>query len=210
MGRITAIEPQKRNPQRVSIFVDGQFRLGLFRVTAGWLQVGQEVSDEKLAQLEAEDGREAGYQQALRFLEPRVRSQAEVIRNLQRHDYPESVITEVIERLKRARLVPDASFAQNWVENRSEFRPRGRRLLAMELRQRGLSAEAIAEATAELDEDDLAYQAGLKQARKLRGLDRVAFRQKLWSFLARRGFGYDVAAPVVDRIWNEAHTQDDS
>ena len=210
MGRITAIEPQKHNPQRVNIFIDGQFQLGLYRITAGWMHVGQEISDEKLAQLGSEDGREAAYQQALRFLEPRVRSQAEITRNLKGHGYPESAITDVIERLRRGGLVDDAHFAQTWVENRNEFRPRGRRALAMELRQRGLSEASISEATANLDEEEMAYRAALKHARRLQGIDWASFRQKLGGFLARRGFGYEVAAPVVRRIWDEEHSKDDS
>lgn len=210
MGRITAIEPQKRNPQRLNISIDGEFRVGLYRITAAWLRVGQEISEEKLAQLIAEDRLEAAYQQALRFLEPRARSSAEIIQNLRGHGYPESIFDEIIERLRRDGLVDDKGFARMWVENRGEFRPRSRRLLAFELRQRGLSDEDIAEATADLDEEELAYQAGLKQARKLHGLDWATFRQKLGNFLARRGFTYDIAAPIVRRIWDEKHSNDDS
>ena len=49
--RITAIQAQKRNPQRVSVFLDGEFAFGLSRIVAAWLAVGQEISDEKIALL---------------------------------------------------------------------------------------------------------------------------------------------------------------
>jgi regulatory protein len=77
--------------------------------------------------------------------------------------------------------------------------------LTFELRQKGVSDEVIEEIfdqTGGADED-LAYQAACKQARKLKDLEWPDFRRKLGGFLARRGFTYDVIAPVVDRVWAE-------
>jgi regulatory protein len=201
--KITAIKVQKRNPNRVNIYLDGEFAFGLTRFVAAWLSVGQELSEEKIDRLQTEDTQEVAYQQALKFLNYRQRSQAEVERNLREHKFPAEVIEGVIERLSRSGVLNDDRFAQVWVENRSEFRPRGGNLLRMELRQRGLQEEAIENALQGIDEDDLAYQAGLKQARKLKSLDRIQFRKKMYSFLARRGFNYEIISPVVERIWNE-------
>jgi regulatory protein len=201
--KITAIKVQKRNPNRVNIYLDGEFAFGLTRFVAAWLSVGQELSEEKIDRLQTEDTQEVAYQQALKFLNYRQRSQAEVERNLREHKFPAEVIEGVIERLSRSGVLNDDRFAQVWVENRSEFRPRGGNLLRMELRQRGLQEEAIENALQGIDEDDLAYQAGLKQARKLKSLDGIQFRKKMYSFLARRGFNYEIISPVVERIWNE-------
>ncbi len=49
--RITAIEPQQKNPQRVNIYLDGEFAFGLAAVVAAWLKVGQELGEEKIASL---------------------------------------------------------------------------------------------------------------------------------------------------------------
>ena len=69
------------------------------------------------------------------------------------------MIDEIIERLKRGGLVNDSSFAELWVENRSEFRPRGERMLRVELRQKGISDEVISEVVSDLDETGLALKA---------------------------------------------------
>jgi len=202
-GTITALKVQKRNPQRVNVYLDGEYAFGLARITAGWLSIGQVLSAEKIAQLQAEDGREVAYQQALRLLSYRPRASAEVRRNLVKHDVPAEVIEDVLARLQRAGLIDDNRFAQAWVENRSEFRPRGRRALVVEMRQRGLDDESIQQALAEVDEQALADQAANKQARRLAGLDETAFKQKLSGFLARRRFGYAVIRETVDRHWNQ-------
>jgi regulatory protein len=204
MGRkVTALKKQKRNSQRINVYLDGEFAFGLSRYAVAWLQIGQELSPEKIQELLEVDAQEIAYQRALNFISFRPRSEAEVCKNLQKHDTPEEVITEVITRLRKSGLLNDLQFAQTWVENRSTFRPRGRRALAMELRQKGISNEAIDETLSDVDEDSLAYQAALTQSRKYANLDWLAFRQKMSAFLARRGFNYEVAKPVIEQVWSE-------
>lgn len=204
--KITAIKVQKKNPRRVNLHLDGEYAFGLSRFVAAWLQVGQELTEQKISDLKAEDARETAYQQTLKLLNFRQRSQAEVERNLRDHQYSSDVIEAVIERLQSAGLLDDSRFAQSWVDNRNEFRPRGKSLLRMELRQRGLDDKAIATAVDDIDESELAYQAGLKQARKYKDLEWNQFRQKLYAFLARRGFNYENISPVVERIWHESQS----
>ncbi len=207
MSKITTLQPQKRDPQRVNIHLDGEYAFSLARIVAAWLKVGQELSEEKIASLQAEDARERAYQQALLFLSYRARSESEIRQNLRKHEIPEEVIEQTLERLRENQLANDEKFARAWVENRNTFRPRSRRALTVELRQKGLSDEAAQSALAGLDEEALAYEAGLKKARRLEALEWNEFRKKLSEFLARRGFPYSVIAPVVSRIWNETHTE---
>lgn len=200
---ITALTAQKRNRQRVNVYLDGEFAFGLSRIVAAWLSVGQEISDEKIAALQAEDAREEAYQRALKFISYRPRTQAEVRQNLQKHHIPEEIITEVVQRLQNSGLVNDRQFAHLWVENRSELRPRSRRALKYELQQRGVDPETIEQSIEAIDDEEMAYQAAQKQARKLQSLEWQDFRQKMYGFLARRGFNYEVSAPVAARIWAE-------
>lgn len=201
--KITALSVQKRNPQRVNVELDGEFAFGLARIVAAWLQVGQDLSEEKIAQLQSEDGREVTYQQALRFLSYRPRAEAEIRKNLQGHGSSEEEIRAALERLRRSGLVEDTRFAQQWVDNRSEMRPRSRRALAYELHQRGVDRQVIEETVAGLDDEQLAYQAGSRQARRWCNLEWSEFRQKMYAYLSRRGFGFESTSPAVARIWAE-------
>jgi len=203
MKKITAISAQKKNPNRVNIYLDGEFAFGLSRITAAWLKTGDVLSDEKVEKLQVEDTREIAYQQAMLYLSYRARSEKEIRQNLRKHEIPETIIEETLERLKTARLADDNQFAQMWVENRNTFRPRSKRALEIELRQKGLNQEVIQATLSDVDEDALAYEAGLKRATRFKGLEWSEFRKKLSEFLARRGFSYSTIAPVVSRIWNE-------
>jgi regulatory protein len=205
MRKITAIVVQKRSPNRVNIYLDGEFAFGLTRIVAAWLRTGEELSEEKIEQLQAEEARERAFQQALLFLSYRSRSESEIRQNLRKHEIPEPVIETTLERLRQGGLANDNRFARAWVENRTTFRPRSRRLMAMELRQKGLNEEAVSSAVETVDDEALAYEAAQKRAVRFKGLEWNEFRKKLSDFLARRGFSYSVIAPVITRIWNEAH-----
>jgi regulatory protein len=205
MKKITAIEVQKRSPNRVNIHLDGEFAFGLARIVAAWLRVGQNLSDEKIEELQSEDARERAFRQAMLFLSYRARSESEIRQNLRKHEIPEPMIEQTLERLKQDGVANDPQFARAWVENRTVFRPRSRRVMAMELRQKGLDERAVATAVAGVDDEALAYEAAKKRAPRLKSLEWNEFRKKLSDFLARRGFSYSVSAPVVTRIWKEAH-----
>jgi regulatory protein len=208
-GKVTALKVQKHHPNRINVYLDNEFSFGLSRITAAWLQVGQELSPSKIARLQAEDAREVAYMQALRFLDYRPRSRAEVKRNLEKHSIPPDIINEVFKRLERSGLVNDERFAQDWVENRSEFRPRSRKALAFELHRRGLNDAAIEKALEGLNEESMAYQAAHKQARRFVDLPVRDFNNKLGSFLARRGFSYDIIKDVVAKVWEEQQEQEE-
>lgn len=203
MRKITDIEVQKKNPKRVNIHLDGEFAFGLDRFVAAWLAVGQTLDEEKIVRLQAEDAQEKAYRQALLFLGVRARSEREVRQNLEKHEIPPVVIGQIVERLREERLLNDGQFAQDWVANRSEFRPRSRRALAVELKRKGIAEADIRSATEAVDEEALAYAAAEKRVRRLESLEWNEFRKKLGEFLARRGFAYDVIAPTVKRLWEE-------
>jgi regulatory protein len=208
MARITAIEAQKKNPERVNVYLDGEFAFGLARIVAGWLQVGQTLTPDKIAQLQVEDKREAAYQQALLFLSYRPRSLSEIRQNLRKHQLAEALIEDTLDRLQQQGLANDEQFARAWVENRNNFRPRSRRALRVELHQKGLDGELIEAVLDEnVDDEALAYQAALLRVHKLEGLEWPDYRRKLSDFLARRGFPYSTISPTVRKVWDDSQRE---
>jgi regulatory protein len=205
MGKkITALKAQKRNHQRVNVYLDGEFAFGLSRIVAAWLHIGQELNDEKIADLKFEDELEMGYQRAIKFISYRMRSVSEVQQNLNKQGISEDTIEAVIDRLQKNGLLDDLSFSQMWVENRNEFRPRSHRMLAIELQQKGIHSKIISQILEETTSDEeLAYAAAHKQIRKYEQLEWQEFRRKLSSFLARRGFSYATIKPIVEQVWKE-------
>lgn len=206
--KITALKAQKKNPNRVSVYLEGEFAFGLSRIVAAWLRVGQCLSDEKITALQAQETREKAYQRALGLVSYRPRSESEIHQKLDRAGFDEDTIQAVLARLKDAGLVQDQTFAETWIENRSTFRPRSQSYLAFELRRKGVSDETIQSAMAQAaGDDELAYQAAQKYARRLEHLEWAEFQKKLTAFLGRRGFSYSTIRPVVSQVWQESQQE---
>ena len=208
--KITGLKVQKRNPNRVNVYLDGEYAFALARLVAAWLSVGQSLSEKKIESLRAEDILEKGFQQAIRLLSYRPRSEAEIARRLTAKGFDQATIESILVRLKSSDLAGDAQFAQTWVDNRITFRPRSQRMLRYELRQKGVEEKHINNAlTSVTDDSELAYRAGINYGNRLVNLDEEHFRKRLGAYLARRGFAYGTIAPVIRQIWEELRQESD-
>jgi regulatory protein len=219
-GKITALRAQAKDPQRVNVFIDGEFALGisLTTITKTGLHVGKQLSAEEFAKLEQTESGDKAYLAALRFLEARPRSIAEVRARLGRKDFAPEAIDAAIARLAELELLDDATFARYWVENRQAYRPRGAGALRDELRRKGIDPDVTAQVLSEeaLTRDESASAWGLARAalRKYAGShDRNAFTRRMGSYLQRRGYTFEIIRPIVDQLWTEvseaAEAEDD-
>lgn len=200
-GTITALQIQKRNKERVNVFIDGQFALAITALVAVTLKKGQYLSDSDIERLKDDDEVDKAYNQAIRFLGFRPRSKAELERYLQDKKYAPEVVSHIIERLRQEQYLDDEAFARFWLENRERFRPRGRQALRFELRQKGLDHEVIESTLAEVNEEESAWAAVEGKLYRWKDLEEQEFKQKVMAFLSRRGFNYEVASQVAGRAW---------
>lgn len=209
-GTITALVAQKKNPDRVNVYLDGRFAFGLAAIEAVRLRRGQALTDTDIERLQAADDVEKAREKALRFLGNRPRSEWEVRQNLLKAGYGDATIDRVLERLRGVALVDDAAFARYWIENRTQFKPRGEVALRQELRRKGVDREVIDAVLEEGGhaEDQAALQAALAKADRYRQLPRPEFAQKLGAYLARRGFDYATVREAVQAAWQAVHADE--
>ncbi len=203
--KITALPPQKHDPDRLSVFVDGEFRMGLSAeiALAAGLRVGQAVDEAGLLELERRDRGWQAREAALRLLAVRPRSAAELVRRLRMKGYEPEIGEEVIARLRELGMIDDAAFAGLVVRDRVRLRPQGAHRLANELRAKGVDDETARAAIREtmagerMDERELARRAAEKW-RPRPGEEPARARRRLHGFLARRGFDDELIREVVD------------
>jgi regulatory protein len=208
---ITALKAQIKNHNRISVYLDGEYAFGLARIVAAWLRIGQRLSEADIDRLKQQDTLEVAYQRGLHILSYRPRSEVEIQRKLSEQGFDQPVVDATIQRMKENNFLGDEQFARDWVENRSTFRPRSKRLLALELRQKGVAEEAIQRALDETgDENNLAYLSATKYAHRLAGADWETFRKRLGAYLMRRGFSYGTIAPILRQVWEETQSSSSS
>lgn len=210
--RITAIERQKRNPERVNLFLDGSFAFGLpvTAVADFRLSSGRALTPHEIEELKELDDTAKAIDAAIRLLTSRPRSVREIRDRLRRKEYDDVTIEHVIERLREWRYIDDEAFARYWVENRESNRPRGRRLLEQELRLKGIERQTVSTAIEEAGIDESAGALAIARAklRSYQGEETPVARRRLGAFLARRGYGYDVVKPVLDQLFGEEVEED--
>ncbi len=197
---VTRLVYQKYNRRRVNVYVDGEFAFALPDVEAARLRIGRELSDEEFEHLRDLSRESLALEQCLSLLARRPRSSAEIETYLRDKGYGPALRERIIERLQASNYLDDRAFAAWWIENRIQFKPRSRKALRYELRQKGVSSSIIDEALAELDDEALALAAGRSRIERWRSLPESERRHKMLSFLHGRGFSYDTANRVVDKL----------
>lgn len=208
-GTITALVAQKKNKDRVNVFLDGTFAFGLAAIEAIRLKRGQVLTDADIERLRDADEVEKAHQRALNFLAIRPRSVSEVRQNLKKAEVSPDVIDQVIERLQHADLLNDVEFIKYWLENRSAFSPRSSRALKQELMRKGVDRAAIDQVLGEVkhDEEGAATRSALAKANRFRQLPQKEFVLKLSAYLARRGFDYQTIKEAVSAAWQSVQAE---
>lgn len=211
-GQITALEAQTRDASRVNVFLDGVFAFGLDGELAAneGLAVGDELSADRVAALRAMDDTSKATEAALRLLTVRPRAEREIRDRLRQKGFGAAAIDGTVAKLEGWRYLDDAEFARTWVANREANQPRGRRLLEQELRQKGVEREVVRDtiAAADLDEAQTALDLGRAKLRSYASLDPAVARRRLGSYLARRGYGYDIVRPTLETLFGEGEADE--
>lgn len=198
--RITRLETQKHDNERVSVYLDDAYAFGIKKevILRHNLHEGDEISEEKIYEILLVEERTKAKEKALSLLGYRARSTNELKKKLSEKGFSERTIDRVITDFKRVGLLDDTQFAAMYVRSRMLQRPMGKRLLKQELRQKGITEDIIdpvlADEYGEESEVEVARKLILKKRKKPLGDDISAQKEKkkLYNFLVRRGFDWEV------------------
>lgn len=199
---ITGLKPQKSNPNRVNLYLDGEFVFGIPATSAQDLQIGDSLSETQLAELHDSVQLGNAYQAALHYLSYCPRTRKELEDRLSRKGIPENIVTVVVDRMDEMGMVSDAIFTKLWLESRSLSRPKSHRMLRHELQQKGVAPEIIEDGIGFMEDDEtLAHRALEMRSRRWQGLEKQRFYSLAAGFLGRRGFSYQIIRKVLDEYW---------
>lgn len=199
LNEITAITAQVKDKTRCNIYIDGRFCCGLTMETVvkNRLKVGKIVSAEELSAMQLESEKNTAFDKALTFLSATRKTEKEIRLHLSKKGYLPAVIDYVVEKLREYGFINDEEYAEAYTESASK--KKGGRLIRMELKNKGLSEEAIENALSELDEgQELETAKGILE-KYMRGktADKATL-QKAYRHLMSKGFDYDTAKAAID------------
>ena len=204
MRTVTGIEMQKRDAQRISIFLDGEFAFGLHQdvLLESGIARGDRLSEERIEAILALEQKRRAKEKALRLLSVRSRSRKELADRLKQAKFSPEAIESALEEMERLGFLNDSDFARVWGRNRTATRPAGAFMLRQELRRKGVAEEDIEKglqaAFQESSEAEVARELAIRRKQALVALPEEKARKRLQDFLLRRGFGWDLVSELME------------
>jgi regulatory protein len=201
---VTAIEIQKGRKSRVSVFLDDAFAFGLDQdvLVRSGIAKGDRLTPERIQQVLDLEERHRAKMKAVRLLSVRNRSRKELQDRLRQAKFAESVIDYALAEMERLKLIDDAEFARSYGQNRMVTHPVSKRMLERELKFKGLSEDEIQQgverAYESQDESQVARQLAGKRKKSVSHLDEDKAKKRVYDFLLRRGFNWDVISDILD------------
>jgi len=217
---ITDITPQKKQRDRVNLhFSDFTLGVSLFLLTKYNLAVGEKIAEKELVAFWEKEVEERFLNKALFLLSFRPRSEKEMEQRLKmylRKSEPtlkkapvflqvktEQVVGKTILSLKKKKLLSDLDFVVWWVAQRASFRPRSLLQIRMELRRKGIAQKTIEQGLAKAGFNEEKMAKALLQ-KKLKTLRKKESKEKLLTYLMRKGFPYRLVKDLIDEEDNLA------
>lgn len=203
MPLVTAVEPRKTGVAAVTLDGgDAPVLLPLETVVMHGVRRDAEFTEAAWNALAGEGQRLLAVRQALTFLARRHRTEHELREALATRIDDAAVVDHAVERMRTLGYLDDAAWARSYVGS-GRAQGRGRALIGMELRQRGVADAIVREAVSGHDEPAAALEAARRRARSLRDVEEPKRSRRLHDFLRRRGFGDSVARDAARRALDE-------
>jgi regulatory protein len=199
--KITALETQKNNPDRMNVYLDEKFAFGISRFVGAWLSVGQIIDEIKIKALIQDDDKERAFQSSLRYIAYKQRTETEVVKKLEKLEFSPEIIDNVMCDLREKRYVNDNEFADQWIEIRGDSKLCSKKFLEIELRNKGIPDDIVKAALEKAPDDiETAIKLGKKYINRFVTADDKDFRKKMTGILLRRAFSYSVVKDTINEL----------
>ena len=145
---------------------------------------------------------------ALNALVARAKSKGELLAHLKKRGVEDDVAQATIFRLQENGLINDSEFAKAWTQSRHTSKKLSKRIIAGELRTRGVDQSSIDEALDEIDDESeyrTAFSLGMKKYNTMSRLEPEVQIRRIQSLLQRKGF----SLPTIARVIRELDVQSD-
>lgn len=199
---ITDIQPQTKNQNRVSIFIDGKFAFGIDKNDCSFmgLKVGYELTQEKYDYIVNNTIYANAYQKADRFIGYKMRTEKEVRNKLNEDGYTNDIIERVISTMIKYKYIDDEAYAIMYAKDCKNIKKWGPKRIKAELYTRGITTTVIDNALESLDIADIdnVITELLEKRIKNTPID-LREKQKHFNFLLRRGFNYEDIKRIIER-----------
>lgn len=205
--KITSISAQKKRKDRFSLFHEKTFLMGVSAQTLidFSLKKGVELTsflfDKILKAEEYQKVKDTFYD----YLSRRDHGSFELKQKGNRKGFSNDVIDEVLEEFDQKGLLNDLAFAKKFAADKAEFKQWGPRKIKSALTRKGVQKgdadEAVKHITNSLDQQQICVDLLKKKKRRyMRETDPFKRKQKMYRYLAGKGFSGNVIKKAIDSV----------
>ncbi|MGH7238424.1 MAG: RecX family transcriptional regulator [Candidatus Saccharimonadales bacterium] len=205
--KISAIARQQKRSDRYSVFVDGKYTFSLSEsaLIESKLAQGQELTAAELKRLKQLAGENKLYNQTLRWVAYKSRTEWEADFYLTRKHFASTKLRQdILNKLKQVGLLDDHQYVASFISDRTLLKPTSKRKITMELRRKHIDQELIAGALAQVSDDaEEAALISVIERKRRTSTGRYKDDLKLMQYLARQGFNYEDIKSALKKIKQE-------
>lgn len=205
MGKITKIEVQKRNKERVNVYIDNVYTFSAYSelIYKENLKVNSEVDEEKLLRIAQKENVSKCKETALRIIERSYKTEKEMQNKLIEKGYDSESVGIAINFLKEYNFINDNNYVKMYIKDR--ISTQGKQKIKYSLIRKGISDDIIEEFLEDIESEDEKSAAIELAKKKYKSISRIETdRFKLWNKLCRylvgRGYDYSVSKEVVNEV----------
>ena len=193
MGKITSLSVQKNNKNRVNVFVDEEFYIGLSleSVYKYSLKVGQEIDIERIEAIISESEKADAINKATVYISKTIKTKRQVKDYIVKKGYSEELAYQVVDKLKEYGYIDDKEYSKRYLE--STNKTQGIRLAEFKLMSKGVKKEDIETA---MNNSEIEYEKSAKALAEKHLRNKEITKENLmktYRYLIGRGFTYEQA-----------------
>ncbi len=205
MKKITKIEYQKNNKDRVNIYLDDKFEFGvdLNTMIKYSLSKNMELDDEFITEILIEEDKAKAYNYAISVLSRSPKSEKEIRLKITQKGYDVDLANIIIDKLKVNKYIDDEDYSDRFIHDKINLSKYGRRKIKEALYQKGIDRQIIDEKLSLISMDDeikRAYILGEKKLKSMSNIENTKKYVKLSNFLIGKGFDYETIRKVVSKL----------
>lgn len=207
--KITSVEKNKKNKDRLSIYIDDRFSFTISEEDYLTLNLYEktEISEETIEYIKDTLNFREARSKAVRYLSLKLRTEKEVREKLLNQGYDPDCTTKVIDDLKAIGYINNKLYAQKYLFDRSKLRPASKRMMKLELLSRGIEEETADEVLADWKvEDSSVAESLLKRKFGKYDMSDKKILRKAYMFLVHRGFSRDTIKEALKAFGSDIST----
>ncbi|MDS1004623.1 recombination regulator RecX [Clostridium sporogenes] len=202
---ITKIEMQKRNKDRVNIYINEEFKFACSSELIYYhnLKKGKDIDENDLNDIIKEDNYIKAKNYALKYIEKSLKTESQVKEKLYSKEYEEDTINSVVNFLKEYNFINDDKYCDMYI--REKLNIYGRNKIKYALLNKGIKEGLLIEKINNIDEEKekkIAYKLVEKKFKIMisREKDKFKIYKKIWSYIISKGYNSNIAEWIINEI----------